>query len=510
MYVSIRIDACCALKKWLHATSLNVFIYGLLITSAFCCCLLVHPVATHGQMFRGLDASHASEVSGISSSGSLVFGADSSQQGVQWLPSGEVTARDLNNTVGLSGDGATLVGSNAVGQPVRMGLFSQELHVLADLVGLATATSDDGAVVVGQLGSGPLTGVFRWEEATGLVDIRTLPGGLVGGGVFNEATAVSGDGRVLVGAGATGQGQQAIRWTEEDAGHVLGDLPGGDVFSLARDVSRDGAVVIGQSESGSGMEAFHWSTDGGMKPLGDLGGSEFFSDALGVSADGTIVVGTAATERFEHGQEAFIWDDRNGMRSLQQVLADDYQLDIGDWQLFSAVGISADGNTIVGNGSNGAWIVELGTRTRGDFNGDGNVNLIDIDLLSNSVAANVYQPSLDINADGQLNSTDLRSLLVLSGTLPGDTNLDGRVSFVDFLTLSQNFGRETTSWSSGDFDSNARVEFPDFTILSSSFGLQRGAGVVSVPEPSFHRTIVMPLALCLIILMRRLVRRQCS
>ena len=63
----------------------------------------------------------------------------------------------------------------------------------------------------------------------------------------------------------------------------------------------------------------------------------------------------------------------------------------------------------------------------------------------------------------------------------GDTNLDGVVTFDDFLALSANFG-EAGSWEQGDFDGNGQVDFPDFLALSANF---RGANAAAaVPEPA--------------------------
>jgi hypothetical protein len=47
-----------------------------------------------------------------------------------------------------------------------------------------------------------------------------------------------------------------------------------------------------------------------------------------------------------------IWDAVHGMRLIEQVLMDDYGLDLTGWTLTSVVGVSADGRTIVGQGYN--------------------------------------------------------------------------------------------------------------------------------------------------------------
>ena len=64
------------------------------------------------------------------------------------------------------------------------------------------------------------------------------------------------------------------------------------------------------------------------------------------------------------GREAFIWEPTNGMRSLKEVLTNDYGLDLMGWTLWGADDISDSGLVIVGFGSNPggdteAWIADL-------------------------------------------------------------------------------------------------------------------------------------------------------
>ncbi|WP_277874339.1 MULTISPECIES: PEP-CTERM sorting domain-containing protein [Microcystis] len=150
----------------------------------------------------------------------------------------------------------------------------------------------------------------------------------------------------------------------------LGYLPGVNGFlgfSEANGVSADGSVVVGYSNGGNGfngnlIEAFRWTQAGGMVGLGVLSGG-IASYANGVSADGSVVVGYSRTGPFT-GAEAFIWNSTQGMRSLQQVLTNDYGLDLTGWFLNEANAISADGLTVVGFGTNPdglteAWIARL-------------------------------------------------------------------------------------------------------------------------------------------------------
>jgi uncharacterized membrane protein len=141
----------------------------------------------------------------------------------------------------------------------------------------------------------------------------------------------------------------------------LGDLPGGVMSSTALAVSLDGSVVVGQSSSAQYVEAFRWTAADGMRGLGILPGW-VSSSASGVADDGSIVVGTVfrGDPRTSPEFSPFIWDETNGMRYLQDVLEEEYGLDLTGWTPRS-VHISGDGRTLVGGGLNPegrgeAWI----------------------------------------------------------------------------------------------------------------------------------------------------------
>jgi uncharacterized membrane protein len=88
------------------------------------------------------------------------------------------------------------------------------------------------------------------------------------------------------------------------------------------------------------------------------------SVALGVSGDGSVVVGySVGYNASDPYSEVFIWDEKNGMRNLKDLLGVG-GLDLNGWVLERATGISADGYTIVGSGTspNGipqGWIANL-------------------------------------------------------------------------------------------------------------------------------------------------------
>lgn len=123
------------------------------------------------------------------------------------------------------------------------------------------------------------------------------------------------------------------------------------------------------------------------------------------------------------------------------------------------------------------------TTVPGDFDADGLLTAIDIDLLSAEVIAGSNQSSFDLTGDSIVDQTDRQTWVEdLAGTFSGDADLDGSVQFSDFLTLSSGFGM-AGGWADGDFDGNGQVEFPDFLTLSANFG-KAAAAAKSVPEPA--------------------------
>jgi len=133
------------------------------------------------------------------------------------------------------------------------------------------------------------------------------------------------------------------------------------------------------------------------------------------------------------------------------------------------------------------------TAMTGDFDVDGFLTAVDIDLLSAEVAAQSNDLSFDLTGDAVVDQADrLKWIEELAGTISGDANLDGTVQFSDFLALSGGFGMPG-GWADGDFDGDGDVQFADFLSLSANFG-QMGAAAASVPEPASGPLAVIALA----------------
>ncbi len=167
----------------------------------------------------------------------------------------------------------------------------------------------------------------------------------------------------------------------------MGSLSGGSFYSKARAISADGSVIVGESDSASGIQAFRWE-NGVMTRLGYPTGNSI-SEAKAVSADGSVVLGD-----YSSGGRwgPFIWDEYNGMRSLEYVLAKDYGLVLGGWKLVQVKAISDDATTIVGYGYNPdgddvGWIAVINPclhQLAGDINGDCKVDFIDFSIMASN------------------------------------------------------------------------------------------------------------------------------
>jgi probable HAF family extracellular repeat protein len=302
----------------------------------------------------------------VSSDGLVVVGESRSAFGTEafrWTASGGIVRLgDLpgggfsSGATDVSVDGSVVVGSSisASGSEVFRWNVDSGMVGLGDLAGgifrsFATSVSADGSVIVGSGNSASGSEVFRWTPATGMVGLGDLPGGRFQG----WASATAADGSVVVGKSSSTLSDEsssssgfleAFRWTAGDGMVGLGDLPGGIFDSEATATSADGSVVVGYGRTASGQEAFRWTVDDGMVGLGSLP-DDYSSVANATSADGSVVVGSSTSE-------AFVWDQAYGTRSIADLLVNDFGLDLTGWTLKAATGISADGLTIVGQGTN--------------------------------------------------------------------------------------------------------------------------------------------------------------
>lgn len=309
-----------------------------------------------------------SSATGVSADGRTVVGTSATStygHGAIWregvitdmgvLGSGRLS---IGNSV--SGDGAVAVGSSGfmLGPGVHAVRFDQWLMDLTPQAGANSSNgwgvNGDGSIVVGE-GAPPLNAqAFRWSASGGFQHLGLLPEG-----TYSQAYGVSDDGAVVVGGGTSSAGYRGFVWTEASGMTALGTLPGG-TYSRAWGVSRNGLVPFGESDQGGTGRAVRW-TAAGIEDLGLLAGWSWVS-ARAASADGSIVVGFGSTP---NGSRPFLWSAQTGMVDLNVYLPSQ-GVDLTDWVLTDARGVSTDGKVLVGTGLHQiraglqrAWRVDL-------------------------------------------------------------------------------------------------------------------------------------------------------
>ena len=122
------------------------------------------------------------------------------------------------------------------------------------------------------------------------------------------------------------------------------------------------------------------------------------------------MVGSAATDGWAD-HRAFIWDETNGMRDLNDLvdLPQDFILDRAV-EISEAGVIIGDGHWGPGFGTGVAFVLmPLGDACPADFNDDGDVNTLDVLAFLN--AWNADQGNADFNQDGDINTLDVLDFL---------------------------------------------------------------------------------------------------
>ncbi len=242
----------------------------------------------------------------------------------------------------------------------------------------AGAVSFDGSVIVGEHPQPNQFAAFRWTAATGMrqlpMNIATAvtPGGamVAGGddwwkttgqtGTFGpfpgnpdqtEAQGLAGTAQAPVAVGAAIKGSDfrgvtfhAFRWTPATGLQDLGLTTGDESIAIA--ISGDANVIVGEARDASGFwRAFRWTASTGIVDIGTLGGPE--SAAVATNKDGSVIVGSSLTSGSTGSSVPFRWTAKTGMQALTKLVNAPQRLIVQ-----SAIGVSADGTVITGNGFN--------------------------------------------------------------------------------------------------------------------------------------------------------------
>ena len=165
----------------------------------------------------------------------------------------------------------------------------------------------------------------------------------------------------------------------------------------------------------------------------------------------------------------------------------------------------------------GEWLQQnLATATTGDpfdFDGSGGLDVADINLLRDAVAANSSDAKFDVDQDGSVGVGDIAALISAPDTFNsyvGDANLDGEFNSGDFVAV---FGAGqfedgvpmNSTWETGDWNGDGDFGSGDFVFAFSSGGYELGPrrAVQAVPEPAVSSLLLAGLCTCLVCRRRR-------
>jgi probable HAF family extracellular repeat protein len=299
----------------------------------------------------------------VGAGGFVVIGTFLDGGALHWMPTGGLEAIGGTQGIAVSRDGKTIIGralddrglENAAiwqgGTDWRtLGSFSPGAQPCDRLLSGAFGASDDGRVVVGLGWDGcGLAHAFRWEEATGMVDLGST------NSRSSRANDVSGNGRVVVGWQEHETGfRQGARWVNGVQELIRG--PSG-VVGEAHAVNRDGSLIVGTNcdpLDALNATAWTWTEGGGVRcfpvetppSLPDL---PYQVLMLTTSEDGRVIGGALS---FGLDSEALVWFDG------QPVFLRDYLRRNGVPDAFQGwvntgfvQAVTPDGRTLVGYGA---------------------------------------------------------------------------------------------------------------------------------------------------------------
>jgi hypothetical protein len=149
-----------------------------------------------------------------------------------------------------------------------------------------------------------------------------------------------------------------------------------------------------------------------------------------------------------------------------------------------------------GTGGEVTGVVKLWSLTEsfdglGDFNDDGTIDVVDIDLLTAAINDGPFDKRFDLDFDGRLSEADRRIWIEkIKRTFIGDSNLDGEFNSADFVTEFQASEYEddldaNSTWADGDWNGDFEFNSRDLVYAFTDAHYEQGPReTVAVPEPA--------------------------
>ena len=138
-------------------------------------------------------------------------------------------------------------------------------------------------------------------------------------------------------------------------------------------------------------------------------------------------------------------------------------------------------------------LMNLGMGTAGDFNENGEIDLEDIDILTEQSASGAHLPQYDLTGDGFVNEADVNMWAKdkeIGYTWIGDANYDGQFNTGDFVQVlgggKYEDANSTAVWSEGDWNGDGVFGTGDLVAALGDGGYELGprTDVAAVPEPA--------------------------
>ena len=133
----------------------------------------------------------------------------------------------------------------------------------------------------------------------------------------------------------------------------------------------------------------------------------------------------------------------------------------------------------------------IGGNLPGDFNGDGQIGLTDVNMLIDAIVDGSADTLYDVNGSDAVDDDDLYHwVAIIKNTWIGDADLDGEFTSTDFVQVFQRGEYEdalpgNSGWDDGDWNADANFTSDDFVAAFADGGYELGPRAVpAVPEPA--------------------------